>query len=621
MVVRLRWIAASLAISATCLAMLFSAAAAFAADGFHTVPVAVIEGSGSAGSGGWSGSWQSSGGIINTAINGSGSGGKIMNTPMLIPVPPTYTAGLVLDIEVQYTGSRPDGTFIVRLLKGPDYNESHQVLQVIGPAPAAGSVRFCTGSADLGQFAGLNCDVVGIGAWWNDGLAVQSNVSSNSSSGNSSIYNIRWIMPGPPPSTDDFLAGFCTFTTTLTITDSLGVTSTQQVSYTRPVNRLRNHSFEQQSGPGQTSGWQSVVNGIHTHVPGHWFQLPGLARTGSGVVYNEQHYELWQSMAIYTTGLYVMGFHATGPGVVGKWNGAPIANSATVEEGYQVFSGTYPAGAGGGIYVILSFDGGPPTYVDDAFAYYTDDPETLAPLCVPSAFEPFDEGSWGDTGGVGGIPTPIGGAGAVCYNCIPPTDINPGAISYWIAWLGCVLRNMFSCSLRVWLLAVGNWTNGVIQYFRAFAIWVPLTGQQAANWFMGSVVPGIGGVAIINEGSNMLDLLIAIIGLIGTMIQALSNVLLGIVNLVTSLLELIPAAFSADPFEFEFAGGSPGGGVGSPGPNDDKRLYAFFLFMGLIDQVVVGHAEVTPLLLMAMGALTLGVIFWVGYFWRDVIHI
>lgn len=423
-----------------------------------------------------------------------------------------------------------------------------------------------------------------------------------------------------PPQTPE-IGGFCVFSATITITDTTGITRTERVTYTRSVNRLSNPSFEQPSGPETTRGWSTLINGAHTEVPGHWFQLPGLARTGSGVIYNVAPYELWQSMVVYTRGLYVAGVATTGPGITVKWNGAPIAESGIVSEGYQVISGTYP-GTSGGIYVILSFDGDHPTYADDAFAYYTDDEETLLPACDPAAFEPFDEASWGENvETVGGVPTPIGGAGTVCYTCIPPRDVSAAAVSYWIAWLACVLRNMFSCSLRVWLLVIGNWTSGVLEYFMAFAAWVPMTAQQGADWFMGSVVPSIGGTTIINQGSNFFDLFVAVIDLLQTLVTTLSNLLLGIVNLVSGLLQLIPTALSAEAYDFGFAGDTGGGGIGAPGANDDKRLYAFLLFLGIVDQLVIGHADIVPLLLLAMGAMTLGVIFWVAWFWRDIIHI
>lgn len=445
------------------------------------------------------------------------------------------------------------------------------------------------------------------------------------------LLRLWQVGQGPPPAVvDDIpgLFGVCTFTATVTLTDTVsGITNTEVITYERPANLLKNPSFEDLAGIDEAQHWSPVRDGVYSPVSGHYFRLPGIARTGSGVVFNATEYELWQGFSIYTTGNYVAGMHATAEGVTLKWNNAPIVSSefisTTPDQGnvYAVYSGTRAAIGASGINLILEFDGAVGGFVDDVFVYPTDEEGSGDLICDPAYYEPFDADSWSEMGAapVGGVPAPIGGAGAVCYNCIPPVSVAATHITYWIAWLGCVLRNMFSCSLRVWLLAVGNWTNGVIQYFMAFASWVPATAQQGADWFMGSVVPGLGGVTVINQGTSFFDLLIAIIGLIETLITSVSNVLLGVVNLLISIFQLLPQALAAEPYQFSFNGGSIG--IGGEGPSDGKRLYAFLLFLSVIDQVVVGHSEVIPILLLAMGAMTITVIIWLGYWWRDVIQL
>lgn len=96
-------------------------------------------------------------------------------------------------------------------------------------------------------------------------------------------------------------------------------------------------------------------------------------------------------------------------------------------------------------------------------------------------------------GTVGGIPVPQGGAGSTCYECRFPTQYlgTADGVMYAIAWLGCVLRNMFACSLRPWLWEISNATLGIFRALGILSNWLANNGQSGANW-IGGMVQSIG---------------------------------------------------------------------------------------------------------------------------------
>jgi hypothetical protein len=182
---------------------------------------------------------------------------------------------------------------------------------------------------------------------------------------------------------------------------------------------------------------------------------------------------------------------------------------------------------------------------------------------------------------------------------------------------------MFSCSLRVWLLVIGNWLAGLVQIALAWIVWIPSTVQNGVNWFAGTVAPLFGGVTVVYQNStNLWDLLIAVIGLIAVIITSLSGVVITIIQLVIGLIGSIQSAFSADPYVFSFNTSGPGPGPGAAalmtdGPNDDKILYLFLVTLGVFDQSFIGtHAEI---LLIVMGTVGIGLAIWTLNFWKELI--
>lgn len=470
---------------------------------------------------------------------------------------------------------------------------------------------------------------------WRPGFYPVADIRLHSSSGATltgggtfvvSWYYVKMVEPAPPPPPpppgDEGFGGFatCTFTTTITMTDTDGVTNTQTVTYTRPGNLVENYSFEtpNPNGPGP-AGWTPSKNGTVTNNVPDYYDENGIANGGVDSVFDSAVFDLYNSVITRKNGDYAIGFFANGADAELYWNGVLKAASTGVTTTFQIYTNTFSVG-GGASWLHIAFKAGTgETNVDDAFVFPVDESGNL--LCDPDFYEPYDPDD--DTISIGGIPGPIGGAGATCYRCSPPNNLSATSVSYWIAWLGCVLRNMFSCSLRVWLLVIGNWLRGQIQIALAWLAWTPQTVQNGVIWFASSVAPLLGGVRIIYQNStNLWDLLIVVIGLIASVMLSLSNLVITVIQMIIGFITAIRAAFTADPYVFNFnvSGFGPGPGeaaLAMAGPNDDKILYLFLVALGVMDQSFVGtHAEI---LLIVMGIVGIGIAIWTLNFWKDLV--
>lgn len=436
-----------------------------------------------------------------------------------------------------------------------------------------------------------------------------------------------------PPGPDDF-QGFvgpayqCVLTTTVQVTDTTGTVYTNTVEYRRPANFLRNWSFEEPAGD-HAAEWNPVVDGTGgASVPNHYVQTLD-AHGGSRVIVDVSEYQYWQGNWLggkQFTALF--GAWATGPNVRILYDGTPVATSVWQTITYFVpFSGTHAVGGGSPYFIIdmPGYDGR--TAVDSAFLFPWDE-ETMTVDCDPSYFDPYDPEMDGapsiEEGIIGGVPTPVAGAGSTCYICFTPSTIGASGVSLWIAWLGCVIRNMFACSLRVWLLVIGNWINGVVQYLSALSAWIPMTTQAGVNWFAGSVVPALGAsVTIIEDsGTNLADVIIALINLLGTLIQSLTSLALTGLNTLVQFAMALQGALHPEPYEFGLNGiTDPGaGGLAAEGPNDHKRLWLFLVGFATLDQLLVQYQEIVMVLMVASGAAAIGVILWSFRWWREFIQ-
>lgn len=376
-----------------------------------------------------------------------------------------------------------------------------------------------------------------------------------------------------------YASWLCAFNITETqVISQGGMTVTQVIttSYTTPANLLSNWSFEEKDGSNPLN-WGTAVNGAIQDLGALWW-IFGQANYGYYSLNAIADYSAIQSMPLYSPGLYLAGFDAKCVGglcnnITIKWNGASVLSSSSLSQTYQSFTGTHTTG-GGGAWLELAFNEDPDVYLDNAFVIPWDSiSDTLN--CDPDFFPPPGDPAGGaappncvvdpETGGC--ITVPVGGAGATCYYCAAPNNTSAAAVSIWLAWLGCVLRNMFSCSLRVWLMRVQNQVLGVYQSTLAIMLFIGPFAQSAANYaaamgnwlvlVLANYWAALAGalanmqqvVVITNNGTSFLeeiiDLLLALAMLMVNALSALVNV----VNLLVTVLIQSWQAFDAPPHQ------------------------------------------------------------------------
>lgn len=434
------------------------------------------------------------------------------------------------------------------------------------------------------------------------------------------------------PVTQTLGVGFsCVVSYTETITNDSGITTTQTITYTIPdANLIKNNSFENTEsvmGDLYPLDWYPVIGGAVDY--GSMSAGPSsteLPRTGDRTIYNTNDYELWGSLdRVIPSGSYLAGVYARcATGLVdcdtnqlAMYVGSNyVSGDITKTIGsYRNYSATLSLGGGSPDIVLeIQKSGGYPyVFLDDPFLVPVDENGDLS--CTSDLYPP-DEFY---TDPIGDIPGPIGSAGAVCYQCTTPNSLSSGAVSYWIAWLGCVIRNMFSCSLRVWLLIIGNWIRALVNQGVAWIAWWPNTlasayGQlQTLSWFAA------------RTGTNFFDLLIAVVELIGNLISSLADLAIGVVRLITSMIQLIPNALESPPIGFSFNGTEYGGEggvlpfVAGDGPSNDKIVYLFFSGIALVDTQVFTNEYVNVGLFVLLGAASLLAIFWAIRQWAESI--
>lgn len=212
-------------------------------------------------------------------------------------------------------------------------------------------------------------------------------------------------------------------------------------------------------------------------------------------------------------------------------------------------------------------------------------------------------------------PLPVGSAGNICYLCTSPTGTSMYMVSLWVAWLGCVLRNMFTCDLRVWLHEIANSTGAIavmgIELFNyingstvttvswlsqfqsipiSFINWINGTVQAGVTWAQINIQAAMSqataaynavseylsivpqqvmvtvntAVTVTEAGTDWLATLWAIITVLFLLLIALLGVIvsgmLGLLILLIMMVTAILTAFQAPPYEFHIftgLGGDP----------------------------------------------------------------
>lgn len=483
-------------------------------------------------------------------------------------------AGQTFSMVISQTGSMDDLVHVFDITfadesdegsgqYGAEYAASHHYgfFEFAYPLPSQ-TYRACMYGSNAPEsvidWAGENCDVSG-GHTNNVNNATISFGGSWQTSPFDFNVDIDWVgilrveqepvqMPFDP---------FChiTITDTVTITDSMGITSTNTITteYTADSNLVQNYSFE--VGNLAPDDWQPVVNGTQTNVPPFYqASTPSLARTGDDSIYNGGTFELWNDLPLVAGGTFVGGFYArcvsgdcTGSSVVARWNSSEMVTASSIESTYNAYTGTQETG-GGASWFVLSFDSGEGNVqIDDAFVYPVDEDGNLN--CDP-AYYPYTEDDTNNVEpGPGGIPIPWGGAGTVCYDCQQPYTDEYIFINYWIAWLGCVIRNLFACSLRIWLLKIENVSLGLLMYLATLSGWVAGSSQAVVNWsldmanfgislalaFWVELIHGLSGFSVV---VNVYDSTFGLFEAIVNLLISLAQLLLGLLDALVSFAEL-----------------------------------------------------------------------------------
>lgn len=278
----------------------------------------------------------------------------------------------------------------------------------------------------------------------------------------------------------------------------------------------------------------------------------------------------------------------------------------------------------------------------DEFAFISEsEPPPPGPEPPPP---PDPEDIFNDGGTI--VPITSGLPGGVCYTCNQPTTINPFA---WIAWLGCLLVNLFSCWLYVWLLGIVNSVLGVVNNFLSFAYWFALVYQVVLSWFgdtINAVLGWFGGqVTAFANGltglgfgliQNLLNspfiqavwaaagwlsmvwsVVQAFINQILLLIGDLFNGLIDLIELIWTLITSLQDAFSTPAYAFDDLVPS-GGSLTDDGINNTKigALLATGLMMG---DVVFAEPALQVILNIVIGGIAFGIILWTIKLWHQII--
>ncbi len=457
----------------------------------------------------------------------------------------------------------------------------------------------------------------------------------------------------------EYAGGYCVLplTTTQVISDGgETITQTTVTTYTRPVNLLSNWSFETAAG-AMPEHWGTVVNGAVQNVPGVWWiSNPAYANSGSRSVSNIADFMVVQSLPLYSAGRYVAGFYARCTDgacdpAQARWDGLVVAASLAMSTTYQVYTGTHLTGGGGASFAIDLTLGGN-VYVDDVFVYPANEDGSVN--CDPAFFAPPDEEP-GGSAPPGCVVDPLtnqciwapsGPAGTVCYHCATPSPASP--VQLWLAWLGCVLRNMFSCSLRVWLFEIANALRGMMASINMAVNWANGNFQRGVNWqmtqfnglidlavqaynrlaaFMAAVPQQITVIVytVIGEmegGIDWLQLIFEIVkflfDLLIVLLRQLYNGLLALIELIISSIKSVQISFTAPAFTIEefVDWGAPDGTDLIPGATTAAAMHWFFLALATVD-VTISDIGLWPVIYTAMGVLGIGMVFWFVSQWKD----
>lgn len=468
------------------------------------------------------------------------------------------------------------------------------------------------------------------------------------------------------------------------ITATCLITLTGGITQTVSGNLLDNPSFEQTVNNVNPEGWELLSGG---DVAADVYQFDSmLARDGSRYLKltdENYNYIIRQTISVPISTSYKVGAFI---------NYLSTVPTGTVRFGlsYQdiVYTDTsstfYTSNGYDGVYIDYNnLDGVSEFYieipeqpaiyinaVDNAFVIPVDGEGNLSCAAVEEFIEgggnpgETTPGEYAPIQEVFGLPVPLAGAGEVCYTCEFPYG---RGVEGAIAWLGCVIRNMFSCSLRRWLKELLNVMLSSFAFLPMLVNWINANLQPFINWlgsfFQSSLdlyatgaALAAGGVQIDEAGTTFYDVLIAlintpanilaqvtnlvnsiaglifgtasvlgvIVGLFVDLLSALIPPLVSIVNLMFSAISALWGALAQPALgiqDFVNNGSSPDVNITeeleAAGINDTKVFTVIIWGMAIMDAFILDFS-LKPLVWFACGVLGLSTIYWLLKKW-DVI--
>lgn len=502
---------------------------------------------------------------------------------------------------------------------------------------------------------------------------------------------------GDPPVTDPDDESDPSYGSHCTFTETVGITET--VEYSRPANLIENYSFE--------DGGAGPANWSYGGVPWTFYAdgYSGLAHSGDDSIVGDSYeltgdpwpFALNQYLTLHSGGTYRVGNHGRAvcdygdestceaETVTASYSGLSsvtftpaLSDCILIETSYyncpyQVVSDTLTTGGGGGVFQLsLSNAGGGTIYADDVFLYPIDESGDL--LCEPEYYAPYDAvedgGEDPETPGTPDppVPPPIPGGGGpgpdqgpvlACYTCVKPDGFGITKLGNWIIYLACVFWNIFSCSVRIWLLNIVNVLQGVWGSIVSFILWLPETIWAAilwlwdlwASWLSWLVSLYTSFVAWLSSlpalftnwllSSDFVQYIWAVVSFIGLVWDALVAFVQGIIDFVgdlvdgiaylltlfISIIQAVVTAWQAEGYQLDFLPGygdpDPEASVqlsGQAGPTIEKIYWIIVTGLSSFDYVSTSFGF-QYIQIILIGILSLGLILWTLNKWRDILPI
>lgn len=251
-----------------------------------------------------------------------------------------------------------------------------------------------------------------------------------------------------------------------------------------------------------------------------------------------------------------------------------------------------------------------------------------------------------------------GGSGTRCYLCPRPTDFLD--IGGWLAWLGCLIKNLFSCSLRIWFINLGNWIGGVLANMTNYLAWFMDAAGKAIAWafsvlggwygYLSKIVSYLfdGLVAVpekmltyflqsgfvqslwnfVTNTISRMEGLSLLIDAATEAVQRMASALIEFLEMIRDLFLAVRDSFAEEAYTITIV--TSEGSVEeilpsqlyADGPNMTKVLWMFLASISAVDHLVgLYDPYLQMILLLSVGTMAVGTVFWTLHHWRDILPI